>query len=309
MNKLQTPITTFTLYKTNFDSSYKNVMDFANDTERQAYLSSLPHASYTSSQYIRKDTEIRVPAIYDDVERYNYVVYDNGLGLGKTYAFILEKEFINGGMTKLIITTDVWQNNLFNFLISECYVEREHKDRFRPDGTPIFYRTGENFNATANYSTLLSEVFSTDGGHDPTPSEYNGLIFAGRNRVSQPYKEGTHKGIDIVAMDDRNIHNLYAGTVVENSFHSSWGNRIMILDESTGLRHHYCHMASLSTFKVGDAVAAGTIIGIEGSTGNSTGLHTHYEVWTGTTSDTRINPAPYAHIPNEKGIYTEPVGV
>ena len=62
-----------------------------------------------------------------------------------------------------------------------------------------------------------------------------------------------------------------------------------MIAHSGGLDTLYGHL-STALVKAGQAVTQGMPIGLEGSTGNSTGPHLHFELRIGQTP---INPAPY----------------
>ncbi len=141
------------------------------------------------------------------------------------------------------------------------------------------------------------------------------MIFNGRNRVTQPYTYNTstkagHGGIDIVGDDIQTVCAVASGTVSMVSVWDgrtktgtqSYGNLVVITD-STGKRHYYAHLASISVSK-GQSVSVGDTVGIMGNTGNSFGAHTHYEVRTDSTVATRINPAEFCGVENSKGTYT-----
>ena len=85
----------------------------------------------------------------------------------------------------------------------------------------------------------------------------------------------------------------------------SYGNLVVITDNS-GKRHYYAHLSSIAVIK-GKSISVGDVIGTMGNTGNSFGAHTHYEVRTGSTTATRINPAEFCGVQNSKGTYTESV--
>jgi murein DD-endopeptidase MepM/ murein hydrolase activator NlpD len=54
-----------------------------------------------------------------------------------------------------------------------------------------------------------------------------------------------------------------------------YGNLVIV--ENGEYRTYYAHLSSIPV-SVGDEVKAGTVIGLSGSTGNSTGPHLHYEI-------------------------------
>ena len=111
--------------------------------------------------------------------------------------------------------------------------------------------------------------------YEETGGYVAGMLFSGRNRVTQPYtynvntKKG-HGGIDIVGDDDRTVHAVEGGTVSMVSVWDgktktgtqSYGNLVVITD-STGKRHFYAHLASIYMSK-GQRVSAGDVVGIMG---------------------------------------------
>ncbi len=141
------------------------------------------------------------------------------------------------------------------------------------------------------------------------------LPFKGRNRVTQPYtykasaKKG-HGGIDIVGDENPTVYAVEAGKVTMVSVWDgktktgtqSYGNLVVVTD-ADGCRHYYAHLKSIAVSK-GQAVSVGAPIGVMGNTGNSFGAHLHYEVRTGSTTATRVNPAEYIALSNAKGTYT-----
>ena len=142
------------------------------------------------------------------------------------------------------------------------------------------------------------------------------LPFKGRNRITQPYTYNTvsangHGGIDIVGDDNKNVYAVESGKVTMISKWDgktkegtqSYGNLVVVTD-ANNCRHYYAHLQSIAVSK-GQAVSVGTQIGVMGNTGNSFGAHLHYEVRTGKTTSTRVNPADYCGVQNAKGTYTE----
>jgi murein DD-endopeptidase MepM/ murein hydrolase activator NlpD len=100
---------------------------------------------------------------------------------------------------------------------------------------------------------------------------------------------GYHNGIDIAGVSNKTIFSAADGVVVSARFESNgYGNRIVIR-HSNGLKTTYSHLSSIFV-KPGQKVEKGQAIGIMGATGNSTGVHLHFEVYEG---GTLVNPTKY----------------
>ncbi|MCZ8517629.1 M23 family metallopeptidase [Paenibacillus filicis] len=95
-----------------------------------------------------------------------------------------------------------------------------------------------------------------------------------------------HKGVDLVG--NRNITASDNGKVVFAGVKEGYGNCI-IVDHMNGYRTLYGHLSQILTSN-GKIVEKGEKIGIMGSTGDSTGVHLHFEVQRGETPD---NPLKY----------------
>ncbi|MFY0544028.1 LysM peptidoglycan-binding domain-containing M23 family metallopeptidase [Brevibacillus sp. H7] len=83
-----------------------------------------------------------------------------------------------------------------------------------------------------------------------------------------------HKGIDIAGSGP--IRAVDNGRVVSAGWDGDYGKAVVI-DHGNGIRTLYGHLRSISV-SVGDVVSKGKTIGIMGSTGDSTGVHLHFEV-------------------------------
>ncbi len=130
----------------------------------------------------------------------------------------------------------------------------------------------------------------------PVKNEFN--ITAVYGQKGEHWKDG-HKGIDFTAKD-KNIYSACAGTVRVVAFDANgWGRYISIGDEK-GNRHLYCHL-SQALVSEGKKVKAGDVIGVMGSTGNSTGVHLHYQV--NNSAGVAQDASVFLGIPNKVGKY------
>lgn len=139
-------------------------------------------------------------------------------------------------------------------------------------------------------------------------------VFSGY-RISSPYgwrvdpvRGGRefHAGIDLVKEDQAPIHAFTPGTVLfaglgqTGSGLGGYGNVVVIRDKN-GRAQLYAHLARTAV-RTGMYVNKGQIIGYQGSTGQVTGSHLHYEVrkhsspsygWEIDKSTSTLDPTPY----------------
>ena len=133
--------------------------------------------------------------------------------------------------------------------------------------------------------------------------------YMGKFQISQAYKGAAHDGLDLVGIDSKEIHSTVTGTVVfagwENPADHSQGFGQYVVVQCAGLLYHFAHLSEIRV-KYGDAVKCTDVIGIEGSTGHSTGSHCHYCVRTSMSPGTALDVCAISGIPNnEGGIYDD----
>lgn len=98
-----------------------------------------------------------------------------------------------------------------------------------------------------------------------------------------------HRGMDIAGPYGQAIVAAESGTVVRawtsDTWGMGWGYHVMIYHNGT-YSTLYAHMSAVAVSE-GQTVSQGQIIGYEGSTGDSTGPHLHFEVY---QNGERVNP-------------------
>ncbi|MCM3694000.1 peptidoglycan DD-metalloendopeptidase family protein [Neobacillus niacini] len=174
------------------------------------------------------------------------------------------------------------------------------EDGNMPKGESKVQQEGKNGERSVNYristlngavtsSVVTSEVVLTEPvnnivvkGTKVIPSRGSGTlawpVSGGYISSKQGYRWGkSHKGIDIARPSNRTIKAADNGKVVSAGYDGGYGNKIVI-DHQNGLRTVYAHLESIGV-SVGQTVSQGSAIGIMGSTGNSTGVHLHFEVY------------------------------
>lgn len=85
-----------------------------------------------------------------------------------------------------------------------------------------------------------------------------------------------HRGIDIARPSNYDIKASDNGVVTFTGWDGTYGNKIVI-DHNNGYETVYAHLSEIKV-EVGQVVPQGSLIGIMGSTGRSTGTHLHFEV-------------------------------
>jgi murein DD-endopeptidase MepM/ murein hydrolase activator NlpD len=85
-----------------------------------------------------------------------------------------------------------------------------------------------------------------------------------------------HTGIDLVGEDKAKVHSPAPGVVRHAGFFGAYG-RLIEIDHGSGVTTRYGHLDKILVDE-GDTIEKGQTIGIQGSSGRSTGTHLHYEV-------------------------------
>ena len=134
------------------------------------------------------------------------------------------------------------------------------------------------------------------------------IPLTGKFRVTCEFKRkgnwacGWHTGIDMVCDNDK-IYSSCDGEVTRTGWDDSYGNFIVVKNDTDGKYHWFCHLSKINVSK-GQRVSRTSVIGVMGNTGNSTGKHLHFEIRnTSNKYADNSNPADYMGIPNAVGEY------
>lgn len=136
-------------------------------------------------------------------------------------------------------------------------------------------------------STQNEKLTPGSGFRTPTRPNHDGMDFTDANGLQ------LKQDVRILAFEDGVV--VFAGM---SSASAGMGNYIDIRHEFGGKKYltRYCHFKSASPFKAGQTVTKGDIIGVMGTTGNSTGIHLHFGLKEDSVSwntGTWVNPEPY----------------
>lgn len=139
-------------------------------------------------------------------------------------------------------------------------------------------------------NSLIDSAYDTGGGTLAYPTTYRKISAGWPNYKSGRY----HGGVDFPCPVGTKVHACDDGIVITSKSlgNESYGKYIVIR-HNDGRCTVYAHLSKLIA-KVGDTVTRGQLIGLSGSTGNSTGPHLHLEYRTRkNSSNDTLNPLIY----------------
>lgn len=122
-----------------------------------------------------------------------------------------------------------------------------------------------------------------------------------------------HKGLDIAtpsSMGNVEVYSVCDGVCDYIGWDENGYGNYLILRGDDGMGYLYAHLEEIDNLAVGWRVEKGQWIGLEGTTGSSTGIHLHFEMqYIGSGSwnfsapiGSYENPADFMGVPNEQGI-------
>lgn len=138
--------------------------------------------------------------------------------------------------------------------------------------------------------------------------------FKGKFKVTSPrgYRNlggrEYHGGMDLVGLEDKTVYAIADGTVDAVPYEANGFGYYVRQLLPDGRRLYYGHLAKGSiVVKAGQKIKAGDKLGTMGSTGRSTGPHTHIELRVKGTSKTSLDISEFTGIPNKVGTYSSVV--
>ncbi len=141
-----------------------------------------------------------------------------------------------------------------------------------------------NKNADAKYKKIATDIEQWHGLARLTKILPLGAPVAEKT-ITSPYgvrqdpftkKNKQHKGIDFAGKIGTELYAVAPGRVVSAGERSGYGTTVEI-DHGLGFTTLYAHLSKIMVSR-GDWVRPGTVIGLGGSSGRSTGPHLHYEI-------------------------------
>lgn len=137
--------------------------------------------------------------------------------------------------------------------------------------------------------TSGGEVLASASGNwqYPYKSGYTKTSDFGWRRSTDSY----HQGVDLVGSGSKHVYPVNNGTVVYVKNLSSGYGKHLLVNHGGGVWSLYAHLSDIYV-KAGQVVNKNTILGVEGSTGNSTGSHLHLEIRQ-SAEGSQINPVTF----------------
>lgn len=131
------------------------------------------------------------------------------------------------------------------------------------------------------------------------------------------YRSGElHRGLDIATSGSKPVYSMLNGHIHSKGTSASAGNWVIVVDDNLGSTTYgyatrYLHLVAQPTLPVGAMVRINDYLAMEGSTGQSTGIHLHVEMqdisrfnWQWHTSNTQsdyLDPTAFMGIDNIEG--------
>lgn len=149
------------------------------------------------------------------------------------------------------------------------------EDNLYASAKPASFPLPKNIGKSIDYLLQLEEVVYNLPLSKP---QANARITSHFGKRADPFRRtsATHYGIDLAGPIGSKIYATAPGVVSMAQRTGAYGNMIE-LDHGNGIKTRYGHLSRILVHP-GMKVQRGQVIGIQGSTGRSTGAHLHYEV-------------------------------
>ena len=201
-------------------NDYQHTIDFENIESQSQYFDDLisnvelPNDDYS---YIRENETINVYAHINSLIHCNYLFYTNGDK--RYYAFITNKQYVSDKCTSITFEIDVFQTFMFDYSFGECFIEREHQNRYEKIGDeklkPIYNLTRENLERGEEFEIKNIESLNDASKSGNIDIDIIWLTVLTKERLSGIYYLQPSINIDSLTPTSTNLfsNNVYAYVV------------------------------------------------------------------------------------------------
>lgn len=148
------------------------------------------------------------------------------------------------------------------------------------NGTETYRETYNSYVLVEAVDEIISQGVYVQVASRSSSVSNSGMIWpTTATRISSYYgarSSDNHSGIDIDGETGDPVWAAKSGVVTQAGYRGSYGYCVVI-DHGNGVTTLYAHLSEILTYE-GAQVDIGEVIALEGSTGNSTGSHLHFEV-------------------------------
>ncbi len=131
---------------------------------------------------------------------------------------------------------------------------------------------------------MAAEPDGSAEGREAVPAFSEPANWPARGDVTSPFgwrvyrsRPNYHTGIDVALRYGTPVMATADGTVVGSGWQPGYGWSVLV-QHGEGYNTLYAHLSE-ALAQLGERVKPGEIVGLSGSSGNSTGPHLHYEIW------------------------------
>jgi beta-lactamase regulating signal transducer with metallopeptidase domain len=223
---------------------------------------------------------------------YNPIIYIMAYSLRNTHEFLADRGVLLHGFDKKTYQMLILKQSvaLPLFSMANTFVFSQTKRRII-----MLNRNISSYFSKLKIFTIFPVIFILFGFLNlpskaievtlPSESELNFELPIRQGKITQKFAMGInpfkkiavfHKGMDIAVPQGTNIYASEDGIVILSDSLKGHGNKI-IIQHANGFTTHYSHLFRLLV-KEDNEVKTGTIVGLAGSTGLSTGPHLHFEI-------------------------------
>lgn len=182
-----------------WDQNYRDIVQFDSRAALNTYLaaSSGPSISLDKVTYHRPNTPIRLEVAMNEMLAYNYVRVHSpaqpvfgGDTARDFYYFVLDAEYVNASVTRLVLQLDIWQSYGFDASFGQCFIEQGHigiaNERNFDNYGRTYLTTPEGLNIGTDYRVVAKrteKIINNLGSHN----NYDVLIISTIDLTASDY--------------------------------------------------------------------------------------------------------------------------